>query len=61
MEITDNNIHKFLLICLFIAGMTMLISGFYVYKQFRQCEAAINEYNETVKVTRWKQLKIQTS
>ena len=60
MKITNNNIHKFLLICLGIAGLAMFISGLYMFRQLKYCEAAINEYNETVKDARWKSLKIYT-
>ena len=61
MEIDNDNINKFLAIMLFIVGLVMFGSGIYVWKQITYCNALVNEYNETVKVTRWKQLKIQTS
>ena len=46
MEITNNNINRFLAICLFISGLVVIISSIYMYKQIIYCEAVVNEYNK---------------
>ena len=57
MEINNSNINKFLLICLFVAGLTLFIYGLYTYKQFIYCKSAINEYNK-IKKDSYKRLQI---